>query len=102
MTGLSLAGHPVSTSARAAHRTACSARDALKLGPRVGPRKSRWQDSSSVGSVRAAKKGFVFLTLEDETGMINVIVTPGPVRGTRCSSPVPLLLIRGVQVEGAV
>ena len=49
-------------------------------------------------------KGFVFLTLEDETGLVNVIITPKrfeeqPLLISRS----PLLLIRGtLQVEGIV
>jgi len=49
-------------------------------------------------------KGFVFLTLEDETGMINIVVTPDrfATHGALISSS-PLLLIRGIlQVEGRV
>jgi len=49
-------------------------------------------------------KGFVFLTLEDETGMINVVVTPQRFEAQAALiSRTPLLLIRGVlQVESGV
>jgi error-prone DNA polymerase len=49
-------------------------------------------------------KGFVFLTLEDETGTINVVVTPKRFeRHAPLISRSPLLLIRGVlQVEDGV
>ncbi|MDQ8154287.1 MAG: PHP domain-containing protein [Gemmatimonadota bacterium] len=49
-------------------------------------------------------KGFVFLTLEDETGMVNVVVTPqGFERQALLISRTPLLLVRGVlQVEQRV
>jgi len=29
-------------------------------------------------------KGFIFLSLEDETGIANVIVTPDVMKGTTC------------------
>ncbi|MBL8998532.1 MAG: hypothetical protein JNL44_14560 [Gemmatimonadetes bacterium] len=49
-------------------------------------------------------KGFVFLTLEDETGTINVVVTPQRFeRQALLISRTPLLLVRGVlQVESGV
>jgi error-prone DNA polymerase len=49
-------------------------------------------------------KGFVFLTLEDETGMINIVVTPQRFEAEAALiSRTPLLLIRGVlQVESGV
>ena len=49
-------------------------------------------------------KGFVFLTLEDETGTINVIVTPQRFEAqAMLISRTPLLLVRGVlQVESGV
>jgi error-prone DNA polymerase len=49
-------------------------------------------------------KGFVFLTLEDETGLINVVVTPQRFeRQALLISRTPLLLVRGVlQVEQKV
>ena len=49
-------------------------------------------------------KGFVFLTLEDETGMINIVVTPQRFEAEAALiSRSPLLLIRGVlQVESGV
>jgi error-prone DNA polymerase len=48
-------------------------------------------------------KGFVFLTLEDETGTVNVVVAPKRFeRQALLISRAPLLLVRGVlQVEGA-
>ena len=103
MTGLSLAGHPVSHLRELlAPNGVLSARDALKLG-RDG------QKVAVAGLVICRQrpgtaKGFVFLTLEDETGMINVIVTPDRFEEhALLISTSPLLLIRGVlQVEGAV
>jgi error-prone DNA polymerase len=49
-------------------------------------------------------KGFVFLTLEDETGMVNVVVTPKRFeRQALLISTSPLLLVRGVlQIEQTV
>jgi len=49
-------------------------------------------------------KGFVFLTLEDETGMVNVVVTPQAFeRQALLISRTPLLLVRGIlQVEQRV
>jgi error-prone DNA polymerase len=103
MTGLSLAGHPVShLRTLLAPNGVLSARDAITLG-RDG------QKVAVAGLVICRQrpgtaKGFVFLTLEDETGMINVIVTPDRFEEhALLISTSPLLLIRGVlQVEGAV
>jgi error-prone DNA polymerase len=49
-------------------------------------------------------KGFVFLTLEDETGTANVVITPQRFeRQALLISRTPLLLVRGVlQVENGV
>jgi error-prone DNA polymerase len=49
-------------------------------------------------------KGFVFLTLEDETGTINVVITPQRFeRQALLISRTPLLLVRGIlQVENGV
>jgi error-prone DNA polymerase len=49
-------------------------------------------------------KGFVFLTLEDETGMVNVVITPKRFeRQALLISTTPLLLVRGVlQIEQSV
>ena len=49
-------------------------------------------------------KGFVFLTLEDETGTINVVITPQRFeRQALLISRTPLLLVRGIlQVESGV
>ena len=49
-------------------------------------------------------KGFVFLTLEDETGMVNIVVTPKRFeRQALLISTTPLLLVRGVlQIEQGV
>ena len=49
-------------------------------------------------------KGFVFLTLEDETGMVNIVITPQRFeQEALLISTTPLLLIRGtLQVEQTV
>jgi error-prone DNA polymerase len=51
-------------------------------------------------------KGFAFLTLEDETGLLNVVVTPKRFeRQAELISAAPLLLVRGtlqVEAEGRV
>ena len=49
-------------------------------------------------------KGFVFLTLEDETGMVNIVVTPKRFeQQALLISTSPLLLVRGVlQIEQTV
>jgi error-prone DNA polymerase len=49
-------------------------------------------------------KGFVFLTLEDETGLLNLILTPARfAEAALLYSRAPLLLVRGtLQVEGRV
>ena len=49
-------------------------------------------------------KGFVFLTLEDETGWVNIVVTPSRFeRQAGVITGSPLLLVRGVlQVEERV
>jgi len=100
MTGLSLAGHPMShLRAVLAPNGVLSARQAQQDG-RDG------QPVAVAGLVICRQrpgtaKGFVFLTLEDETGMINIIVTPDRFeRDALVISNSPLLLIRGVlQVE---
>jgi error-prone DNA polymerase len=49
-------------------------------------------------------KGFVFLTLEDETGMVNVVIRPDRFeKQALLIARSPLLLVRGrLQVEGTV
>ena len=49
-------------------------------------------------------KGFAFLTLEDETGLVNVVVTPRRFEHQALLiSNAPLLLVRGtLQVESSV
>ena len=100
MTGISLAGHPMShVRPILAPNGVRSAHDLLKNG-RDGER------VATAGLVICRQrpgtaKGFVFLTLEDETGLVNVVVTPQRFeRQALLISRTPLLLVRGVlQVE---
>ena len=103
MTGISLAGHPMSHVRDVlAPNGVRSARDLL-LNGRDG------ETMATAGLVICRQrpgtaKGFVFLTLEDETGLINVVVTPQRFeRQALLISRTPLLLVRGVlQVEEKV
>jgi error-prone DNA polymerase len=103
MTGISLAGHPMShVRPILAPNGVRSARDLLRNG-RDGER------VATAGLVICRQrpgtaKGFVFLTLEDETGLVNVVVTPQRFeRQALLISRTPLLLVRGVlQVEQSV
>jgi error-prone DNA polymerase len=102
LTGLSLNGHPM--------------RHVRPLVTLNGVRSAReiltMQDGDSVAHAGlvicrqrpGTAKGFVFLTLEDETGTINVVITPQRFeRQALLISRTPLLLVRGVlQVESGV
>ena len=103
MTGISLAGHPMSHVRHVlAPNGVRSAIDLLRHG----------RDGETVATAGlvicrqrpGTAKGFVFLTLEDETGLINVVVTPQRFeRQALLISRTPLLLVRGVlQVEETV
>jgi error-prone DNA polymerase len=94
MTGLSLNGHPMRhLRPLLVPNGVLTARDTAKRrdGDRVGV----------AGLVICRQrpgtaKGFVFLTLEDETGMLNVVVTPARFeRQAMLISRTPLLLVRG-------
>jgi len=102
LTGLSLNGHPM--------------RHVRPLLTPNGVRTARelhtMQDGEAVAHAGlvicrqrpGTAKGFVFLTLEDETGTINVVITPQRFeRQALLISRTPLLLVRGVlQVESGV
>jgi error-prone DNA polymerase len=103
LTGVSLHGHPMR-----------HLRALLKLND-VATAKAlleQGRDGEAVGMAGlvicrqrpGTAKGFVFLTLEDETGMVNVVVTPQAFeRQALLISRTPLLLVRGVlQVEQRV
>jgi error-prone DNA polymerase len=103
MTGVSLNGHPM-----------------LHLRPLLRPngiltaaeiaKRARDGDRVAVAGLVICRqrpgtaKGFVFLTLEDETGMVNVVVTPKRFeQQALLISTTPLLLVRGVlQIEQSV
>ena len=103
MTGISLTGHPMSHVRSVLEPNGVrSAMDLLRNG----------RDGETVAMAGlvicrqrpGTAKGFVFLTLEDETGLVNVVITPQRFeRQALLISRTPLLLVRGVlQVEQAV
>ena len=100
LTGLSLAGHPmVHVREHLALNGVLTAREAHEIG-------KDGQPVAVAGLVICRQrpgtaKGFVFLTLEDETGMINIVITPDRFeQHALLISTTPLLLIRGtLQVE---
>jgi error-prone DNA polymerase len=100
MTGLSLTGHPmVHVRQHLALNGVLTAREAHDIG-------KDGQPVAVAGLVICRQrpgtaKGFVFLTLEDETGMINIVITPDRFeQHALLISTTPLLLIRGtLQVE---
>lgn len=102
MTALSLNGHPMK------HLRAEMDRVGVVPAEKLG-RKRDGEPVLIAGLVICRQrpgtaKGFVFLTLEDETGMVNVVVTPDRFeRQALLIARSPLLLIRGVlQIEGLV
>jgi error-prone DNA polymerase len=103
MTGISLLGHPLKhLRAMLEPNGVRTARDVLRHGRDGEP-------VAIAGLVICRQrpgtaKGFVFLTLEDETGLVNVVVTPKRFeRQAMLISTSPLLLVRGVlQVESNV
>ncbi len=103
MTGISLAGHPMAHVRNVLVPNGVkTARELLEQG-RDGDR------VATAGLVICRQrpgtaKGFVFLTLEDETGLINVVVTPKRFeQQALLISRTPLLLVRGIlQVEEKV
>ena len=102
LTGLSLNGHPMR------HLRALLAPNGVRSARELHTMK----DGESVAHAGlvicrqrpGTAKGFVFLTLEDETGTINIVVTPQRFeRQALLISRTPLLLVRGVlQVESGV
>mgnify|MGYP000669324832 CR=1 FL=1 len=108
MTALSLNGHPM-THLRAA-LAPLGVATAARLHGEADPPAPRDGDPVVVAGLVICRqrpgtaKGFVFLTLEDETGMVNVVCTPRVFeRQALLVSRAPLLLARGVlQVEGRV
>ncbi|MBC7894559.1 MAG: PHP domain-containing protein [Cytophagaceae bacterium] len=103
ITGLSLNGHPMHhlrpllapNGVRTAKDLFANGQDATKVA-HAGLVICRQRPGTA--------KGFVFLSLEDETGILNVIVTPKRFeKQALLISTSPLLLVRGtLQVEGKV
>ena len=103
MTGISLNGHPMShlrplltpSGVRSARQLVTEGKDGDRIAG-AGLVICRQRPGTA--------KGFVFLTLEDETGTVNVVVTPKRFeRQALLISTTPLLLVRGtLQVEQGV
>jgi error-prone DNA polymerase len=103
LTGISLLGHPMRhlrdllhlNGVRTAHDLAARGRDGERAAV-AGLVICRQRPGTA--------RGFVFLSLEDETGILNVVVTPKRFeRDALMISTSPLLLVRGtLQVEGRV
>jgi len=103
MTGLSLNGHPM------AHLRSTLEPNRILTAREVLALPDGTRDVATAGLVICRQrpgtaKGFVFLTLEDETGMVNVVVTPPRFeRQALMISTAPLILVRGtLQVEQRV
>jgi error-prone DNA polymerase len=103
MTGLSLNGHPM------LHLRALMTPNGVLAAADLAQRGRDGERVAVAGLVICRQrpgtaKGFVFLTLEDETGMINIVVTPKRFeQQALLISTTPLLLVRGVlQIEQGV
>jgi len=103
LTGLSLNGHPMRHLRQMLHPNGVRTTRELQRDGRDGDRVAH------AGLVICRQrpgtaKGFVFLSLEDETGILNVVVTPKRFeRQALLISTSPLLLVRGtLQVEQGV
>ncbi|MEP7064644.1 MAG: OB-fold nucleic acid binding domain-containing protein, partial [Gemmatimonadota bacterium] len=103
MTGLSLNGHPMRhLRAMLRENGVRSAREILAL-----PDGTRNVAAAGLVICRqrpGTAKGFVFLTLEDETGLVNIVVLPKLFeKQALMISTAPLILVRGtLQVEQTV
>ena len=103
LTGLSLNGHPMRHLRQLLAPNAIRTADDLNRNGRAGEKVAH----AGLVIVRqrpGTAKGFVFLSMEDETGIINVVVTPKRFeRQALLISNSPLLLIRGtLQVDHGV
>nr|MDQ2664499.1 OB-fold nucleic acid binding domain-containing protein [Gemmatimonadota bacterium] len=103
MTGISLTGHPMSHVRSVLELNGVRSAQDLVHNGRDG------ETVATAGLVICRQrpgtaKGFVFLTLEDETGLVNVVITPPRFeKQALLISRTPLLLVRGVlQVEQKV
>ncbi|HMC57242.1 MAG TPA: OB-fold nucleic acid binding domain-containing protein, partial [Gemmatimonadaceae bacterium] len=103
MTGVSLNGHPM------LHLRSLLAPNGILAASEIA-RRARDGDRVAVAGLVICRqrpgtaKGFVFLTVEDETGMVNIVITPKRFeKQALLISTTPLLLIRGVlQIEQTV
>ena len=103
MTGLSLNGHPMRHLRKLLSPNAIRTADDIIRNGRDGEQVAH----AGLVIVRqrpGTAKGFVFLSMEDDTGILNVVVTPKRFeRQALLISNSPLLLIRGtLQVEHGV
>jgi error-prone DNA polymerase len=103
MTGVSLNGHPMQ------HLRPLIAPNGILCAADVAKRAKDGERVAVAGLVICRQrpgtaKGFVFLTLEDETGMVNIVITPKRFeQQALLISTSPLLLVRGVlQIEQTV
>jgi error-prone DNA polymerase len=103
MTGISLNGHPMS------HLRPVLSPNGIRTARQLVTEGKDGDRIAGAGLVICRQrpgtaKGFVFLTLEDETGTVNVVVTPKRFeRQALLISTTPLLLVRGtLQVEQGV
>ena len=102
MTGVSLNGHPMR------HLRAVLTPNGVQTTAQIA--RARDGDRVAVAGLVICRqrpgtaKGFVFLTLEDEFGLVNVVITPKRFeRQALLISQTPLLLVRGVlQIEQTV
>ena len=103
MTGISLNGHPMS------HLRPLLVPNGIRTARQLVTEGKDGERIAGAGLVICRQrpgtaKGFVFLTLEDETGTVNVVVTPKRFeQQALLISTTPLLLVRGtLQVEQGV
>ncbi|HEY8795095.1 MAG TPA: PHP domain-containing protein [Gemmatimonadaceae bacterium] len=103
MTGLSLNGHPM------LHLRAMLRENGVRTAREICALEDGTHDVAAAGLVICRQrpgtaKGFVFLTLEDETGLVNVVVLPKLFeKQALMISTAPLILVRGtLQVEQTV
>ena len=103
MTGVSLNGHPM------LHLRSLLTPSGVLSAAEIAVKARDGEEVAVAGLVICRQrpgtaKGFVFLTLEDETGMVNIVITPKRFeRQALLISTTPLLLVRGVlQIEQTV